>query len=202
MWVERKDPRQVHSMKKIQRAYLSLMLKENEKSITIQRICQEAHVTRPTFYKLYKDILELRVDLHNAILNDLRQSLTITHPKRIDELRSEDLPENMVALFEHIIQNQLAYEVMLVYKPDDLFIQEVKNIIRHYVEDGIRVSQTSEEGLRMELSFVIAYTTGAFLESIVWWVRSNYKYSAVTMASKLLEISFHGPYKNPILWNK
>lgn len=189
-------------MKKIQRAYLSLMLKESEKSITIQRICQEAHVTRPTFYKLYKDILELRVDLHNVILNDLRQSLTITHPKRIDELRSEDLPENMVALFEHIIQNQLAYEVMLVYKPDDLFIQEVKNIIRHYVEDGIRVSQTSEEGLRMEMSFVIAYTTGAYLESIVWWVRSNYKYSAVTMASKLLEISFHGPYKNPILWNK
>ncbi|MDQ6423406.1 TetR-like C-terminal domain-containing protein [Paenibacillus sp. LHD-117] len=199
--MKKRDPRQVHSIKKMHHAYLSLQLKETE-NITIQRLCEEAKVTRPTFYRSYKDTVELRIDLHTVILKDLKQSLTIKNPKRIDELRPDDLPENMVSLFDHIFQNQLAYDVLLIYKPDELFIKEMKGILRQFVEDGIRVTQTTEEGLRMDMSFVIAYTLGAFLESIVWWIMNNYNYPAETMAAKLLEISFHGPYKNPILWHK
>ncbi|WP_158630147.1 TetR-like C-terminal domain-containing protein [Cohnella sp. AR92] len=159
-------------------------------------------MTRPTFYKMYKDIVDLRVDLHHGILKDLKESLTIHNPQRIANLLPEYLPHNMVALFEHILQNQLAYEVLLVYKPDDLFIQEVKGILRQYVEDGIRLPQTTEDELRIEAGFVIAYTTGAYLESIIWWILSNYRLSPEQMAAKLLEVSLHGPYKNPIQWHR
>ncbi|WP_066073136.1 TetR/AcrR family transcriptional regulator [Neobacillus soli] len=199
--MEIKDPRQILSIKKLQKAYLSLLLQENE-NMSIQRLCQEAQVTRPTFYNLYKDLMDLRIHLYNSILEELRKSLTITNPKKLEDIEPEELPENMIFLFEHILQNHLAYEVLFIYKPDALFMEEVKLIICQYIEDGICASQSTEKDYRMEIPFIISYTTGAYLESIFWWIKNNYKYTPEIMAAKLLEISLYGPYKNVINWKK
>ena len=196
-----KDPRQILSIKKLQKAYLSLLLQEN-RNISIQQLCQEAQVTRPTFYNLYKDIMDLRVHFYNSILEELKRSLTITDPKRIEDIEPEELPENMVLLFEHILQNKLAYEVLFIHRPDALFMEKVKSIIRQYVGDGINASQGAEKDFRMEIPFVISYTTGAYLECILWWIKNDYKYKPEIMASKLLEISLYGPYNNKIEWKK
>lgn len=189
------DPRQYRSIRKLHKAYLSLLAK-GEKQLTIQQICDEALITRPTFYKQFQNIQELRTDLHREILNQLKESLTLENPKPLAEITKEEIPKNMIPLFNHIYDNHVAYETLLVYHPDALFINEMKEIIRKFVKDGIHASKAQDKLFQMDLSFIISYATGAYLESILWWIKNDYPYTAEEMASNLLQLSLYGPYQS------
>ncbi|WP_162800367.1 TetR/AcrR family transcriptional regulator [Oceanobacillus zhaokaii] len=188
------DPRQVRSIKKLQEAYLSLLLSGHHQ-LTIRQLCQEANVTRPTFYNNYSNILDLRKQLHEEILHDLNKSLTIINPKPIDAFTENELPENMVNLFKHISENKKAYEVLLLHRPDSLFINDVKNILRKYIVEGMKYASSKEQEMTVKIPFAVSFITGAYYESIIWWLQNNYRYSPKEMAKLLLKISLYGPFE-------
>ena len=72
------DPRQHRSKESMYDAYLNL-LADNETIISIQQLCTEAGITRPTFYKQYSDLEALRLDVHNDLLSKLKVALTINN---------------------------------------------------------------------------------------------------------------------------
>lgn len=188
------DPRQVRSINKLQEAYLSLLL-SGHTQLTIRQLCQEANVARPTFYNNFNDILDLRKYLHDQILRDLKKSLKITNPKPIAAYKESELPENMVSLFKHIYENKKAYEVLLLYQPDALFIDDVKKILQKFIVEGIRYASSKEQEMQIKIPFAISYITGAYYESILWWLQNDYRYSPEEMANLLLKISLYGPFE-------
>ncbi len=187
------DPRQLKSKEKLHEAYLSLLIEGHDK-LSIQLVCQKAEVTRPTFYKLYKDINELRRDLIDMLLMELKEALTIQNPKPLNVISKDEMPENLILLFQHIQKNNIAYETLLIYQPDALFINGIQDIIKEYVKDGIYFSQTRPYLIHVDEQLIIAYVAGAYLESIRWWIKTNYETSAIDMAKTLIELSLNGPY--------
>ena len=135
------DPRQVKSKEKLHEAYLSLLI-EGHDQLTIQQVCQKAAVTRPTFYKLYKDIQELRKDIINQLLTELKEALTIQNTMPLSEIPKEDMPENLILFFEHVQKNHIAYETLLIYQTDALLTNGIQEILKGYVKDGIYISET------------------------------------------------------------
>ncbi len=103
------DPRQVRSKEKLQEAYLALLI-EGYDQLSIQQLCKKAEITRPTFYKSYKDIQDLREDLIAKLLNELEHALTIQNTKPLEQMPVEERYINLTLLFEHIQKNQKAYE--------------------------------------------------------------------------------------------
>jgi AcrR family transcriptional regulator len=187
------DPRQLKSKEKLHEAYLSLLIEGYDK-LSIQLVCQKAEVTRPTFYKLYKDINELRRDLIDMLLMELKEALTIQNPKPLNVISKDEMPENLILLFQHIQKNNIAYETLLIYQPDALFINGIQDIIKEYVKDGIYFSQTRPYLINVDEQLIIAYVAGAYLESVRWWIKTNYETSAIDMAKTLIELSLNGPY--------
>lgn len=188
------DPRQMRSIIKLQDAYFSLLVTSDE-NISIQQLCKEAQVTRPTFYNNYSDILDLRKQIHEGILGHLEKSLTITNKKPLDAFDENELPENMVNLFKHVLENKKAYEVLLLHRPDGLFIENVKGILRRFIVDGIKYASSEEQNLQIEIPFIISYATGAYYESVIWWMQNNYSLAPEEMAKLLLKISIYGPFE-------
>lgn len=186
------DPRKASSIKKLQEAYLSLLL-HDDKKLTIRELCQEADVTRPTFYNNYSSILDLRKQLHTETLHDLNTTLTITNPKPIDAYAENELPENMVNLFKHISNNKRIYEVLLLHRPDSLFIKDVKDILRKYIVEGSKHASSNNNEMTITIPFAVQFVTGAYYESILWWLGNNNKYTPEEMANLLLKISLYGP---------
>lgn len=187
------DPRQLKSKEKLHEAYLSLLI-EGQDKLSIQLVCQKAEVTRPTFYKLYKDINELRRDLIDMLLIELKEALTIQNPKPLNVISKDEMPENLILLFQHIQKNNIAYETLLIYQPDALFINGIQDVIKEYVKDGIYFSQTRPYLINVDEQLIIAYVAGAYLESVRWWIKTNYETSAIDMAKTLIELSLNGPY--------
>ena len=187
------DPRQVRSKEKLHKAYLSLLI-EGYDQLSIQQICTKATVTRPTFYKLYKDINELRKDLIEKLLLELKESLTIQNPRPLHEIPKDEMLKNLILLFEHIQKNNIAYETLLINQPDALFTNGIQDILKEYVEDGIYFAQTRPYLINVNEQLIIAYVAGAYLESIKWWITTNYEMSPIYMSKTLIELSLNGPY--------
>ena len=187
------DPRQVKSKEKLHEAYLSLLI-EGHDQLTIQQVCQKAAVTRPTFYKLYKDIQELRKDIINQLLTELKEALTIQNTMPLSEIPKEDMPENLILLFEHVQKNHIAYETLLIYQTDALLTNGIQEILKGYVKDGIYISETRPYLIDVNEQLIIAYVAGAYLESMRWWITTNYAISPIDMAKTLIELSINGPY--------
>ncbi len=197
--MKRIDPRQLKSKEKLYEAYLTLQLK-GRKQFTIQQICDAAEVTRPTFYKLYKDIQELRIDIHQSILAELKEALTIKNPRPLSEVPRKEMPDSLILLFRHIQSKHIAYETFFVYQPDAIFINGVKDIMKQYVTDGIHYSLAQDKMLRVKVNLLISYVTGAYIESIVFWIKENYQTSPEEMANSLIEVSLYGPYlEQPVI---
>ena len=193
------DPRQVKSKEKLHEAYLSLLI-EGHDQLTIQQVCQKAAVTRPTFYKLYKDVQELRKDIINQLLTELKEALTIQNPIPLFEIPKEDMPENLILFFEHVQKNHIAYETLLIYQTDALLTNGIQEILKGYVKDGIYLAETRPYLIDVNEQLIIAYVAGAYLESMRWWITTNYAISPIDMAKTLIELSINGPYiKNDCL---
>lgn len=187
------DPRQVKSKEKLHEAYLSLLI-EGHDQLTIQQVCQKAAVTRPTFYKLYKDVQELRKDIINQLLTELKEALTIQNPIPLFEIPKEDMPENLILFFEHVQKNHIAYETLLIYQTDALLTNGIQEILKGYVKDGIYLAETRPYLIDVNEQLIIAYVAGAYLESMRWWITTNYAISPIDMAKTLIELSINGPY--------
>ncbi|GAK04418.1 transcriptional regulator, TetR family [Geomicrobium sp. JCM 19037] len=190
--MKKTDPRQSRSKDKLHTAYITLIANESS-PLTIQQVCQEANVTRPTFYKQFNDIASLRQDIHSTLLHELKQSLTINNPKPLTQLRAEERATYLTTLFEHIYDQHLTYETMLVQQVDAVFLDHVKTIIQEYVDEGITHTMYSDR-LRVDRTLLVSYITGAYVESILWWIKNHYTHSPEQMAEQLIELSIFGPY--------
>lgn len=187
------DPRQIKSKEKLHEAYLSLLI-EGHDQLSIQQICTKAMVTRPTFYKLYKDIQELRKDLIEKLLFELKEALTIQNPKPLNMTPEDERHESLALFFEHVQKNHIAYETLLIYQADALFISGIQEILKGYVRDGIYLAETRPYLIDVDEQLVIAYVAGAYLESVRWWITTNYRVLPIEMAKTLIELSLNGPY--------
>src|SRR5690625_7506660 len=101
--MDKLDPRQHRSKESMYDAYLDL-LADNETITSVQQLCTKAGITRPTFYKQYSDLEDLRLDIHNNLLSKLKKAITINNTIPLaDYVDSKDLPNNMVLFYTHII---------------------------------------------------------------------------------------------------
>ncbi|MBM7633414.1 TetR/AcrR family transcriptional regulator [Geomicrobium sediminis] len=190
--MKRIDPRQHRSIEKLHKAYLTLA-REESSPLTIQLLCKEANVTRPTFYKQFKDIADLKYHLHDTLLRKLKKSLTIVNPKPLSELQQEERSRYLTALFEHIYENHSTYETLLVEQADSRFINHMKSVLHDYIDEGITYTGYHHQ-LRVERPLVISFISGAYIESITWWIQHHYPYTPTQMAAQLIDLSIYGPY--------
>lgn len=194
------DLRQIRSQQKLQQAYLTLLAQGNTQ-MSKQQICKEANVTRPTFYKHYKDIHELRLDIHETLLSQLKEALTITNLTPLAESAHEDVYRNVYLLFSYIKQNKQSYELLLIHYPDALFIQNIKQVIHQFIREGTEVSKIESVLISQHLPFVLSYYTGAYYETIVFWIEQQYEPAEEIMTRRLVDLSMHGPFGQDFFQN-
>lgn len=103
----------------------------------------------------------------------------------------------MVKLFEHILENKNFYEVFLLNKKNQYFTKQMLFILKEYIKRGIEYG-ASDEDILVPLPLLLNYSTGAYFNSIVWWMENDYPYSPKEMTAILLRLSIKGPYREEL----
>ena len=104
----------------------------------------------------------------------------------------------VVNLFHHIEQNRLAYELLLVLKPDALFMNRVKGIVKQFIIEGTSYSEAQNSLIEGNFDFIVSFYTGAYFESILWWMENNYQPNAKEMSYALIHTGLKGSFCKPI----
>ncbi|KAE9630665.1 hypothetical protein GND95_12155 [Defluviitalea raffinosedens] len=183
----KQDSRQVKSKEKLHNAYLSL-LTQGKKQLSIQQICSNANITRPTFYKLYKDVNALRLDLIQELLLELKQvsAFDFHEPKSIELMTREEKSKKLIEMLEYVKKNRIAYETLLINQPDADLISGMQDIIRIFAKESIYLTPSEQYLHHLNKDLIISYVSGAFVESIRWWVKSNFELSPQALAQMMI----------------
>lgn len=190
------DPRQLRTKIKLHNAAISIFSKTTGEP-TISEICQEAKITRPTFYNHYASVDELKEYLTNDLLDGMKKTLPVDSEVVFSSFDPSEMPKIFTELFSHIEKNFEFYNAFLVKRNEKSIHDGIFNILRNYINDGMSSVEPSHQYISPH-ELIVNYVSGAYFQCIIWWIKENKPYPAEEMYTHMIDLSLSGPYSNLI----
>lgn len=177
------DLRVTKTKKKLHQSLITLLQDKMLAEITVTELCQEASITRRTFYLHYESIAKLFQERIQQLLNDLEISFQTSSKKRW-EPKVKQLQPEMIFLFSHVYDNQSLYKIIFSSKSNfayyELFFGQMKKLIKESANKIDRYQNISD--------FELSYQANAILGLIIEWCHRDFEESIDFMNRKLLTI--------------
>lgn len=167
MYTLNENHQALQSQQMITSALLSLMTTYTYEEITITQICQEAQVSRQTFYRNFEfknDILEFRLD-------NMIQGYFSTYPNN-----STDTYQHLYGLFVFLQSHK---SILKLLKRNNLFFLLNKAIIANILNSPNKVESDEKKNLNL---YVLDFIASTICSIISRWVENNFRESSQTLA--------------------
>lgn len=178
----KQDPRIERTIKLLGDALRELILEKGYDVLTVQDITDRANVSRTTFYLHFKDKDELLFSTMRQVYSDLmagfeRRAASAQTLEELETLACD------ASDYEHVAENADFYRTMLGKHGSAAFIQDILN----YITDEMRVHMLEPafagvEDLPIPIEVVSAFTAGAEIGMMSWWLNNKLKYTPEQMA--------------------
>lgn len=164
----------------LREAFFELAQDEELESISIQKICMQADVSRGEFYDIYGDVRSLIEDCEDFLLAEMRQQYSV--PKTIADSLS-----NLIAVINHIRNRKFYYRVL--FKPELLkdFKFKLEDIYTDHVLNRIDLNDKNPQTYYTKI--FIMYGT---LQVIVKWLENDCDLPDEEFADLVLELQKRG----------
>jgi AcrR family transcriptional regulator len=167
--IDRRIPR---TRAMLQHALTSLILKKGYEAITIQDICDEANVSRSTFYAHYtsKDDLKRRgfEHLRNELVD--RQSEALATP---GDIKDRSLGFSLT-MFEHARDHIDLYRALVGGRGGTVSLGQIRQILSDLVRNEFAtIGKNSADSIPREL--IVQYVVGAYMAVLTWWLDGGAK---------------------------
>lgn len=145
-------------------ALLDLLYKKSFQKISVNELCQMAHVSRTTFYAHFEDKYRLLAHCLKEIQQHL-DSLTATYSPEKFFIALLDAFQENERFFYHIFDSELNEEVT------DMFYEFFSRNLTQCLE------RKKEEGYQLPgpLDAVVAFYVSGLTGMVVRWIKSNYQ---------------------------
>lgn len=160
------DRRIPHTRSRLERALISLVLKNGYDAVSISDICQEAGVGRSTFY------------LHFSGKEDLKRSGLSHLRRRLADLQAEAAqagPDTPVlaftsGLFEHARDHLDLYRALVGSRGGIVALSEIRDILCDLVRAEMPPPASSSAYEPASRELAVQYVTGALISVLTWWL--------------------------------
>ncbi len=115
---KKKRPGVADQRKRIGEISVQLMLEQGTRELSISKICQQADISRPTFYRCFKDLDDLFGWLYQSSVNEHTEAL-IFECFRSERASSEDLHRAIDLLFDAIFEGSDLAELIFRESNDE-----------------------------------------------------------------------------------
>lgn len=168
---------------------VELLVEKPLQDIRVSEITARASVHRVTFYKHFENKQDLLERGSYEIFSALAGRLD-NPPASLQHTRSGAAPGNFVALFEYVQDNRRALSALLARDPAIGFEESLaaffEDLARKRIAD-LSAAQEQEFPLRsgMPPDFVAAFSAGALVATIRWWLDADCRPQAEELARKI-----------------
>jgi AcrR family transcriptional regulator len=185
------DLRTRRTYKFLWEALLQLMADRDFEAITVTDICDRAMVHRTTFYKHYEDKYALLAQGIQNQLGLLFDALNLP-PGQVAELNEQtDMIDLLVTLFEHVLQQQHFYRLMLVGEGISKFYPLFsKSLVEQFLRRSEMHSNRQNKARLMRHTLRAQAHVGVLVGTIAWWLENDCIYTPAEMGDFLWEDIF------------
>lgn len=186
MVVQHPDRRVRKTKEILKSSLLAIMQEKSFHHISITELVHYADFTRATFYTHY----EQKEDLLNEIIEEMFEMMTAAYRKPylgMSIVDFNELPGTSIVLFDHFIEHQTFYKVMLdprtnynfretlTKRMDRLFRQEFEFIV-------------TELDAHIDTKLFSTYRIHGIIGLIIEWIDSGFEHSTAYMDEQLVQI--------------
>lgn len=157
-------------------AILSLLEQANFGKITVNDICEEALISRSSFYTYYQDKYALLLAALRELKAQLRKRLAGHTPE-----------ENLVAFLGGMREKRVVISRLL----EDATNAELREMLMELIiEDFAQILGNLQNGNRTELPVEInaAFYAGGMTSLLFWWARNRFEIPEKTLAGYMMAL--------------
>jgi AcrR family transcriptional regulator len=157
----------------LQQALMSLILKKDYETITIQDICDEANVGRSTFYAHYTSKDDLKRSGFEHLRKDLadRQRSALAIP---GDVRSRSFGFSLT-MFEHARDHRELHRARVGNRGGTIALCGIRQIISDLVRDDLAATRGNSSSDAIPRELVVHYIVGAYMAVLTWWLDGGAK---------------------------
>jgi AcrR family transcriptional regulator len=184
------DRRVLRTRAMLHDALISLFLRKDYETITIQDIVDEANVGRSTFYAHYtskEDLLRSGFESLRGLLID-QQKDAFAKRQDIDD-RSLGF---CLAMFEHAGGHIELYRALVGGRGGVVALESIRRILSDLVRDELTASHGEEFVDAIPHELVIQYVVGAFMSVLTWWLDRDAKIPAEQIGAMFQRLTHEG----------
>ena len=163
----------------ISQSLLKLMLQKDFDNISVTDICEQAMITRATFYKYYED----KYHLFSCILADLKEQIFENELKKLKFKNSKEIYLKLIELcIDFVDKNQKNFVLFLKHCYNDRLIMMILKAVNDYVET---FTQKEEKNFNFKVPAEVSskFITGGFAYFMIYMLENNKNYTKAELLS-------------------
>lgn len=167
------DRRVARTRALLQQAHLTLILKRDYESITVDEICEAANVGRSTFYAHYTG----KDDLRRSGLENLRTQLREQQREAWSapgDVRDRSLGFSLT-MFEHARDHLDLYKALVGGRGGAVALGAIRQILSDLMRSELSATTDKISADDIPREAVVQYVIGAFMAVLTWWLDDGAK---------------------------
>ena len=186
----------------LQHALISLILKKDYETITIEDICDAANVGRSTFYAHYTS----KDDLKRSGLDENLRRLLADRQRDARAMPGDSGDRCLsfsLTMFEHARDHKDLYRALIGGRGGTVALGTIRRILSGLVSDelaataGKSVGKIPMDAVLRELA--VQYVVGAFMAVLIWWLDRGAKLPPQQIDAMFRLLSTGSNYRNNTL---
>ncbi|QXE01120.1 TetR/AcrR family transcriptional regulator [Terribacillus sp. DMT04] len=185
------DRRSRRSINALKRAYVDLVLAEEEKRISIQQIADKADYNRGTFYKHFADKESLKERILQDFLDGIAIALLEPYKHSAYVNLQEQAPSTM-RIFTHIYEERHVLQALRILYSD--IHDKMLNVFVECLSGDIYM-ETEEPSIPVDYDLMIHFQMAATVGFIMRWADTDFKFSTLHLSQQFTELVRVRPYR-------
>lgn len=153
----------------IQEGFARLYQKKKWEDITVSEICEQAHVSRTTFYTYYSNIPNLLDEIESTILADIQDILNSWRYLDLSKWGNRTPAPVFIDIYRYVFYHRDFFLAVFGDYADFRFIDQYYDVVRNYFLEICRNSNT----IRKNHELIAAMCSGAIFGLGRTWIRNG-----------------------------
>jgi len=183
--LRKQAPRSAATKEKIINAYIQLLSETKPEYVSALEICGIAKIPRSTFYRHYKGLSDIDVDIENMVLKTFSDILGNTPLDDFVNGRKEFLRK----VSETIKSDLSFYTKVLLINQRVSFIEKIDATIRNKLKETLSDKTNLSDD---EIDYIITFAVAGRIAVYRKWILSGFKQSEETISGILEKVSSNG----------
>lgn len=150
---------------------MSLVLRKNYESISVQDVVNQANVGRATFYLHYRDKDDLLLKSLKTMFDEL-----VEHIGPVPKRATPDDAAPVRLLIEHVAANRDRYRFLVSSASNNSMMRRVRNYVAAHFERRLKL--IAPKPAPLPLNIASAYLAGALISLLIWWLDQEQPHSS------------------------